>query len=318
MLKVIFEDTVKQAIGNHPEIIKGWVRDVFEKHHNGLYVQPPKTYLHTGSNTYDRAIALPAYIKGDDPIVGLKWIGSHSENVGRGIQRASAVIILNDPQTMAPETIVEGSSISTMRTFAMTLLALDKFLQDDATVGVIGMGKLGRMHSQFLGNLYPNISEVCCYSATAGFDDCLHHPKVHKADSLPDLLDRSDVIVTTSMAKIPYIFNDDVNKKTYLIVNISLMDFGLDVITASDHVIVDDWQQNMKAEKVFREGVLNGSLTRDRVLEMGEVLFGASRDFSRGRVFVNPLGMGMEDIYVARQIVRNLHQVSGSIGPFPS
>lgn len=201
-------------------------------------------------------------------------------------------------------TVVEGSTISTMRTFAMTLLSFDKFLLDGANVGLIGMGKLGRLHAKFLGKLYPSINSIHCYSATADSKDCEQYPKVKKVDTLQELLEKSNVLVTNSRAQQPYISPSDLKKDTSLIVNISLMDFSLDVMTGSDHLIVDDWFQNIQAKKVFREGVEKGLITRDKVEEFGEALFGVTQH--KGRVFVNPLGMGMEDIYVASQIKKHI------------
>jgi N-[(2S)-2-amino-2-carboxyethyl]-L-glutamate dehydrogenase len=304
MLKVIFADAVDNLIGKDPKLVKEWVRESFHKHYKGEFIQPQKTYLNVSSNPYDRAIALPASLTGNDAATGIKWIGSHSDNVKKGFERASAVIILNNTETMAPDTVVEGSTISTMRTFAVTLLSFDKFLKDGANVGLIGMGKLGRLHAQFLGKLYPSINSIHCYSETADSKDCEQYPKVKKVDTLQELLDKSDVIVTNSRAQQPYIASKDLRRDTSLIVNISLMDFSLDVMTGSNHLIVDDWHQNTQAKKVFRTGVDSGVITRDKVEEFGEALFGATQH--KGRIFVNPLGMGLEDIYVASKIKQRL------------
>jgi hypothetical protein len=61
----------------------------------------------------------------------------------------------------------------------------------------------------------------------------------------------------------------------------------------------------MKAERVFRTGFDRGLYDRDRVNELSSVLFGPRRNYL-GRVFVNPLGMGLEDVYVAGRIARRL------------
>jgi ornithine cyclodeaminase/alanine dehydrogenase-like protein (mu-crystallin family) len=79
----------------------------------------------------------------------------------------------------------------------------------------------------------------------------------------------------------------------------------VEVIARSDHIVVDDWEQNLRAPRIFKEGVEQGRYDRDRVQELGTVLFGPRRAYP-GRVFVNPLGMGLEDIHVAAQAVRKL------------
>jgi ornithine cyclodeaminase/alanine dehydrogenase-like protein (mu-crystallin family) len=167
------------------------------------------------------------------------------------------------------------------------------------------MGKLGRMHAQLLGDLYPSLEEINCFSRRAAFDDLLSHPRVRKRRSVEDVVDRSEVLITTSAATEPYIFEHHVPEACRLIVNLSLMDCHVDVIKNSDHIVVDDWLQNSRAERVFKTGIDQGLYGRERVSELSEVLFGPRRNYP-GRVFVNPLGMGLEDVYVAGKIARQL------------
>ncbi len=294
---------VAEIIADDPEFVKYWTREAFRQHYDRNILQPPKTYLQISANPYDRAIALPAFVRGTNGIAGIKWIGSHSENVHRGLERASAIIILNDPCTMYPIAIIDGSLISTMRTFAVSLLMIDRFLDSNEsfTVGIIGMGRLGRLHAQLLHRLYNRIEKVFCFSLTAYFDDVLVGSVVTKETNLKHLLLKSDVVITTTNAVVPYIFPDMLSRKTRLIINLSLMDFSLESILANEHLIVDDWEQNIRAQKVFKEGVDRQLIERDNVKEIGEVLFGGPHTYG-GRIFVNPLGMGIEDIILAKAI----------------
>ena len=137
------------------------------------------------------------------------------------------------------------------------------------------------------------------------FDDLLSHPRIKKSASVGELLAESEVVVTASAATTPYIRDQDLTESCRLIVNLSLMDCHAEVIGNSDHIVVDDWDQNMKAKRVFRTGFDQGLYDRDRVNELSSVLFGPRRNYL-GRVFVNPLGMGLEDVYVAGRIARRL------------
>ena len=75
----------------------------------------------------------------------------------------------------------------------------------------------------------------------------------------------------------PYLGESDIGPDVRLIVNLSLLDFELPVIVNSNHIVVDDWLQNTRAEKVFKTGLDQGRITRDRVFELAEVLFGPRR-----------------------------------------
>lgn len=72
----------------------------------------------------------------------MKWIGSHPENHEVSLQRANAIICLNHILTNAPLAILDGTEISSERTFWMGILGIEKFIRDPQNVSIIGMGKL--------------------------------------------------------------------------------------------------------------------------------------------------------------------------------
>jgi ornithine cyclodeaminase/alanine dehydrogenase-like protein (mu-crystallin family) len=301
---VVTSRQVHEAIGGDPLQVKQWVREAFQIHHAKQFLQPPKTYLLTTSNLYDRIIALPAAVLGDEPTLGIKWIGSHSENHPRGLDRAHAVIILNDPQTHATRVVMDGTLLSTWRTFAMSLIVLDQFAPRPRSIGIIGMGKLGRMHAQTLGDLYPSVERIHCFSRRPLPPDFLADDRIRACEHVEEALD-CEVIVTASAATAPYIHDRDLSDDCRLIVNLSLMDCHADVLAKSAHLVVDDLSQNLRAERVFKMAYEQGLLEQERVAEVGAVLFGPRKSY-HGRVFVNPLGLGLEDVYVAGKVARAL------------
>ncbi len=304
-VRVVPEAEIRALIAADPLRVKRWTGEALQAHHARACIQPQKTYLVTSANPYDRIIALPAAVLGDEPALGIKWIGSHSRNVEHGRERAQALIVLNDPVSHAARVVMDGTLISSMRTLAITLLAMDQFAPRPRRVGVFGMGRLGRMHATQLGELYPSIEEIACFSRRAVFDDLLDDPRLRRCVSVDEVLARAEVIVTSSAAVAPYILERAIGPDCRLIVNLSLMDCDAEVIARSDHIIVDDLEQNLKAERVFKQGFEAGLYGRERVRELGEVLHGPRRAYP-GRVFVNPLGMGLEDVHVAGRVARAL------------
>src|SRR3954454_23606376 len=105
---------VRAAMGSS---IRGYVealRGALALHAEGKTAQPLKPYLRWRSRGHiaDRIIAMPGYVGGTDEMAGIKWIGSKHDNPSaRGIPRASAVIVLNDPETHFPVAIMEGGEI---------------------------------------------------------------------------------------------------------------------------------------------------------------------------------------------------------------
>src|SRR3989344_3646468 len=120
---LIDRDQVRNLIADDIAFVKSVVLEAFRVHHEKSCVQPPKQYLQESeaSHTADRIISMSAYIKGGSPISGIKWIGSKHTNPRLVLNRSSALIVLNDPQTNFPIAVLDGSLISAMRTLAVSL-----------------------------------------------------------------------------------------------------------------------------------------------------------------------------------------------------
>ena len=119
-----------------------------------LYPRPGKSFLH----------AMPAYIGGLD-IAAVKWIGGSNDNLARGLPTISALLILNDPETMRPLAIMDATWITMMRTGAANAVAM-KYLgpRSAAEVAIIGCGVQGRSNLLAMQAQYPGIQRVRAYS----------------------------------------------------------------------------------------------------------------------------------------------------------
>ena len=110
-LRYLSRSDVVALGGDHSDLYMSAIEAGFRSHAAGDFVQPLKPYLRSPRTQHiaDRIIAMPAWIGGEQPVAGLKWIGSKHDNPAkRGMERASAVIVLNDPETNYPMAIMEG------------------------------------------------------------------------------------------------------------------------------------------------------------------------------------------------------------------
>ena len=99
------------------------VRAAYVAFGEGRAANPHSLFLAPPPPAAGRAIALPASLCGDSPAMGLKWISSFPANVALGLERASAVIVVNDPCTGYPVAVMEGALISAWRTALSAALA---------------------------------------------------------------------------------------------------------------------------------------------------------------------------------------------------
>src|SRR6185369_14851981 len=128
------------------------VRRAYVAHARGESSLPHSSFLNFPHEQRNRIIALPAYLGRDFDIAGIKWIASFPNNVKHGMDRASAVVILNSARTGTPRAIIEGSILSAKRTAASAALAARTLHQKPVEdgIGIIGCGMINFEIVRFL------------------------------------------------------------------------------------------------------------------------------------------------------------------------
>ncbi|MZI88898.1 hypothetical protein F6X50_07185 [Dickeya dianthicola] len=115
---VITSTDVHSWLSKNKKEISKIVKESYCLFHEGKITNPDSYFLRFPDSEKNRIIALPASINTNEGICGIKWISSFPENLENGLNRASAVIILNDRITGYPIACIEGSQISAIRTAA--------------------------------------------------------------------------------------------------------------------------------------------------------------------------------------------------------
>lgn len=296
--------------------IRGYVealRGALALHAEGRTAQPLKPYLKWRENGHiaDRIIAMPGYVGGGQAMAGIKWIGSKHDNPSaRGIERASAVIVLNDPDTHFPVAIMEGGEISGMRTAGVTVLACEFLAREGfSRVALVGCGFIGRLHALGLLESFDSIAEIHLYdrdeAAARRLADELGDV-AHIAASAEEAVRAGEVVVPCTVADTPYIRAEWIQPGTF-VSNISIMDVEPDAFVEVDKLVVDDWDQCNRERKTINQLVLAGRLSREDLhAELGDVVRGAQpgRESDDERILLNPMGMAIEDVACAAAVYR--------------
>jgi alanine dehydrogenase len=100
---------------------------------------PCKQYLYFTENNGDLRV-MPSY-SSVLKMAGTKIVNVHPDNPKKGLLTVMASILLNDPKTGMPVSIMDGSYITAMRTGAAGAVATKYLAREDAiTLGVVGAG----------------------------------------------------------------------------------------------------------------------------------------------------------------------------------
>jgi ornithine cyclodeaminase len=303
--------------GNSSHLYVNAITHALGLHAQGKFVQPLKPYLRwhgDQGHIADRIIAMPAYLDGEIPVAGLKWVGSKHDNPRkRGLERASALIILNDTETHYPVAVMEGSLISGMRTAAVTAVAARYLARENFShVSCIGCGLIARMQLLTLLEQFPSIKSIHLFdinAKTAGglilqlrqqFPNVEYHAEMTAEEAVRE----GEVVITCTVADSPYIPYSWF-KKGVFISNVSIMDLHKEVFLKADKVVVDDWFQSNREKKVINQLVLEGLFSREQLhAELGEIVIGQrpGRESNEEIILLNPMGMAIEDIACAQVI----------------
>ncbi len=302
--------------GAQSDVYVSALRWALTAHADGKTVQPLKPYLRanaTDGHIADRIIAMPAHIS-EPGVSGLKWIGSKHDNPGAaGLERASAVIVLNDPATNYPIGILEGSLISAWRTAGVTCLAVEHLARADFTdVALVGCGVIGRTQIAALLEQFPQIATVHLFDARPEAARALSElvgaqdgaVAVRIAACAEEAVRAGDVVVPCTVTDRPYIPLAWLRPGT-LVCNVSIMDVHKDVFLGADKVVVDDWDQSNREKKLINQLVLDGSFSREQLhAELGEIVSGRrpGRERDDEIILLNPMGIAVEDIACAAEL----------------
>lgn len=297
--------------GREAEVIDA-VRRAYETHSRGASSLPHSSFLRFGDDSPDRIICLPAYLGGDAEVAGMKWVASVPANVGKGLPRASAVVILNDRETGRPVAILEGSTISARRTAASAALAAQVLHEGTPEViGFVGCGPINLEVARFLFAAYPRSRRLATFdldpARAAGFGDSLRRLRddveVEAAPSLADLLRRSEVTSFATTATTPHVTDLSPCPEGATILHVSLRDLAPELILGHDNV-VDDFDHVCRAQTSIHlasQEAGHGDFVRASI---GEVLLGTAPPKKGGLTIFSPFGLGVLDLAVSALVCR--------------
>ena len=320
-LTVIGAAEVGSALKGREKLVLEAVQRAYETHARGASSLPHSSFLRFPDSDKDRIICLPAYLGDDYQLAGVKWIASMPDNVSRGMERASAVVILNDRLTGQPKAVMEGSIISKQRTAASAALA-SKVLAagEPEAIGFVGCGPINAAVAQFLAVVWPRVDRFMAFDLDPKraevFGEAILGQRpgadFRVAANLEELLGKCQMVAFGTTAISPYLDSLDASPPGATILHISLRDLSAGTIL-SNHNIVDDLDHvnraatsiHLASEQVGHTNFVHGSL--------GDILLGRAGlpERDNRKVIFSPFGLGVLDLAVADLVQKKLAEQGG-------
>jgi 2,3-diaminopropionate biosynthesis protein SbnB len=311
---IIGASEVEAVLKGREKQVLDAVQKAYETHSRGASSLPHSSFLRFPDSDKDRIICLPAFLGGDYQLAGVKWIASMPDNVARGMERASAVMILNDRVTGRPEAVIEGSIISKQRTAASAALASKVLAPGKPTaIGFVGCGPINAAVAQFLMTTWPNVGRLMAFdldparAETFGAAIFAQRPDIDfgVSASLEELLSECPMVAFGTTAITPYVDDLDACPAGATILHVSLRDLKVGAVL-SNHNIVDDLDHvNRAATSIHLASEQTGN-TDFVHSSLGDILLGKTSLPERDdrKIIFSPFGMGVLDLAVA-DLVQN-------------
>ncbi len=264
-----------------------------------------------------RVMAMPAYVGGDLDVVGMKWIPSVPDNAARGLPRGIGVILLSDRESGLPIAVLDGTVVSAMRTGAIGGIAARALANPGSSVAtLLGAGVQARTQLMALERTLP-LEEVRVHDVAAGravmFCERERRDgfRLTPVDDPAEACAGSAVVVAATMADGPFVPADWLYPGSVFI-SISSLDPTLQLIAACDVWVTDVWEHEIAhRSRPFARAIAADVVTREQVVQLGDLLVGnvPGRTAEDQRIFVSPVGLGIEDVAEAWRVVRRAREL---------
>jgi ornithine cyclodeaminase/alanine dehydrogenase-like protein (mu-crystallin family) len=299
-----------------PPRVRRTIERSFETLTDARAVCPPKTMIALGDGALPveetgRVMAMPAYLRDDPPVVGVKWIASVPANtVDAGIPRAHGLVILADPRTGVPLAIMDGTDVSAARTGAVSGLALSRLASKDArTLCLIGAGGIAAAQLAGVVDAVPGLEDIRVFDVrrtraerlAAEWSD--RGRRAVATGTAEEAVRGAQIVIACTVAVGPSFSADWIERGTTVVL-VSRLDAPEALHDRTDLLVVDSWAHETVHEGRYVARLLAAGKVRgaQAVVEIGDLLTGRHPGRTDGQqiIVVSHVGLGVHDLAVSR------------------
>lgn len=255
---------------------------------------------------------MPGYIA-DPPLFGVKTVAKYSHPPGSPHGSHVGIVQLFDAVTGLLLAIIEGGSLTAIRTAAASALATDALARPDATrLAIIGTGEQARRHVTAMAAVRP-IAHVSVWGRSPtharAFAESIDLPSTVAA-SVEAAVANADIVCTTTAAAEPILFGAALRSGTHLnLVGSAIPTTAeADIETVARSEFYVDYREAALAQAgelraAIAAGVVGASHIRG---EIGELLLGLvpGRSSAGAITIYKSLGVTAQDLAAADVVLR--------------
>jgi alanine dehydrogenase len=285
--------------------------------YNGDFRSMP-AYLDVGSES-----ALAGGDEGWDA-AGIKWVNVHPDNPDEwGLPTVLGTMVYSDPRNAVPLAIMDGTTLTRLRTGAAAAVATKHLAREDArSLGIVGAGVQSYTQLEGIAEVRP-IAEVVVADVSEGATERFIERFGDEFDVRAGTVEEAaacDVLSTVTPVEEPIVPREAVGERTH--VNAMGADAAgkhelADEVLLDAKLVIDDYDQTTHSGEInvpWSAGVLSDS---DVYGQLGEIVVGEKpgREAGDGISVFDSTGLAIQDVAAAHVVYE--HAVENDNGyPF--
>ncbi|MDR2056327.1 MAG: ornithine cyclodeaminase family protein [Desulfovibrio sp.] len=292
------------------------VRNVLDHQGRGLTRIEPRVHLVPEDSSRGHFNVLRGYIA-PQHVAGVKIVGDYVNNYKVGLPSELAVLNLFDPATGAVRAILDASSITDMRTGAMTAVGAEYLARKNSKIlGHIGARGTAYWNVRLLDYLF-DFEEIRVHSrrpeSRSAFAERLGrdlNKKVRAVDTWQECVEDCDIVVEASRLPEPrpLLKTEWIKKSAFVVPYGTMSAVELSLTDIMDKMVVDDWGQCRKGLPYgsLRAHVDSGKLSPETLYaELGEIVAGLKpgRENDRETILFWHRGLSTTDIALGQTLL---------------
>ena len=295
------------------------MRSAFVAHAEGRAQVPPRSVLHTG-DARGSTLVMPAALDGE---LVVKVVSVFPDNFRHRLPAIHGTVLVVDSETGAPEALLEGGSLTAIRTAAACGLATDLLARpESAVLAVFGSGVHARTQVRAACAVRP-IKEVRIFnpnlaSARAMASEIIATAlpgRIAAVGSPSEALDGADIACLATTSTVP-VFNDGDLPDGIHINAIGSFKPGEREVPAETvaraRVVVDDIDAALEEAGDLLMPISEGVFGEEHIrCDLGNLVLGRSdgRTSSDQLTFFKSVGLAIQDVVAAQAVLREARKL---------
>jgi len=298
------------------------VEEAFLAYAHGTVQMPAKSYIDLPQYNGDFR-SMPAYIDaGDWDAAGIKWVNVHTDNpADHDLPTVMGTMIYSDPETAFPLAIMDGTTLTRLRTGAAAAVATKHLAREDATsLGLVGAGIQSYTQLEAIAEVRDiqtvvvsdkRSEAIDAFTATYGAEYEVREGTIEEAG-------QCDIVSTTTPVRTPIV--DSVGEQTH--VNAIGADAEgkhelADEILLTAKLVIDDHEQCTHSGEINVPWAAGTLTDADIHGELPDVVAGKldGRTADDGVTIFDSTGLAIQDVAAAHAVYEQA-QADGNGTPF--